>query len=161
MSVSSKLEIIITARKKDLGGFTVRRVLPYSTHRMVGPFIFFDHMGPAEFAPGQGIDVRPHPHINLATVTYLFEGKITHRDSLGSLPRFKYQEGEVKLLLGSAFGEVSPVPVQSKLFYAEVILKKGSEFHIPAEGLSPAMTQNSFRYRMTPPTPKINQSFRE
>ncbi|MGZ5280448.1 MAG: pirin family protein, partial [Pseudobdellovibrionaceae bacterium] len=76
--------MIIKAREKDLGGFSVRRILPYATHRMVGPFIFFDHMGPAEFAPGEGMDVRPHPHINLATVTYLFEGKIRHRDSLGS-----------------------------------------------------------------------------
>ncbi|MBA2654969.1 MAG: pirin family protein [Gammaproteobacteria bacterium] len=77
------LEIVITAREKDLGGFSVRRVLPYE-HCMIGPFIFFDHMGPAAFAAGHGIDVRPHPHINLATVTYLFEGKIRHQDSLGS-----------------------------------------------------------------------------
>lgn len=76
--------MIITSRERDLGGFTVRRILPYASHRMVGPFIFFDHMGPAEFKPGQGMDVRPHPHINLATVTYLFEGTIRHRDSLGS-----------------------------------------------------------------------------
>ncbi len=76
--------MIITARERDLGGFSVRRILPYATHRMVGPFIFFDHMGPAQFAPGEAMDVRPHPHINLATVTYLFEGKIRHRDSLGS-----------------------------------------------------------------------------
>ena len=78
------VETIISAREKDLGGFSVRRILPYATHRMVGPFIFFDHMGPAEFAPGRAMDVRPHPHINLATVTYLFEGVIHHRDSLGS-----------------------------------------------------------------------------
>ena len=76
--------MIISARPKDLGGFSVRRILPYATHRMVGPFIFFDHMGPATFAPGQGMDVRPHPHIGLATVTYLFSGKIEHRDSLGT-----------------------------------------------------------------------------
>ena len=76
--------MIITSRERDLGGFTVRRILPYASHRMVGPYIFFDHMGPAEFQPGQGMDVRPHPHINLATVTYLFEGTIRHRDSLGS-----------------------------------------------------------------------------
>lgn len=63
----------------------MRRVLPYAKQRMVGPFIFFDHMGPAEFGVGEGIDVRPHPHIGLATVTYLFEGEIIHRDSLGSL----------------------------------------------------------------------------
>jgi len=79
-----KIDAIISARERDLGGFTVRRILPYAAHRMVGPFIFFDHMGPAEFAPGHGMDVRPHPHLNLATVTYLFEGKIQHRDSLGS-----------------------------------------------------------------------------
>jgi redox-sensitive bicupin YhaK (pirin superfamily) len=76
--------MIITSRERDLGGFTVRRILPYASHRMVGPFIFFDHMGPAQFKPGEGMDVRPHPHINLATVTYLFEGVIRHRDSLGS-----------------------------------------------------------------------------
>jgi redox-sensitive bicupin YhaK (pirin superfamily) len=68
---------------KDLGGFTVRRVLPGHPIRMVGPFVFFDHMGPAQFTPGHGIDVRPHPHIGLATVTYLFAGGIMHRDSLG------------------------------------------------------------------------------
>lgn len=79
-----EIELVITAVEKDLGGFHVRRVLPYATHRMVGPFIFFDHMGPATFSNNEGIDVRPHPHINLATVTYLFEGKIRHRDSLGS-----------------------------------------------------------------------------
>lgn len=76
--------LLIPPRVKDLGGFTVRRILPYATHRMVGPFIFFDHMGPAHFTSGHGIDVRPHPHINLATVTYLFQGAIHHRDSLGS-----------------------------------------------------------------------------
>jgi redox-sensitive bicupin YhaK (pirin superfamily) len=74
----------ISARERDLGGFSVRRILPYATHRMVGPFIFFDHMGPAAFPPGEGMEVRPHPHIHLATVTYLFDGKIRHRDSLGS-----------------------------------------------------------------------------
>ena len=76
--------VLIVPRLRDLGGFSVRRVLPAPRHRMVGPFVFFDHMGPADFAPGGGIDVRPHPHINLATVTYLFEGEIFHRDSLGS-----------------------------------------------------------------------------
>jgi redox-sensitive bicupin YhaK (pirin superfamily) len=77
------IEMVIDARKKDLGGFEVGRVLPFPQRRMVGPFIFLDHMGPADFAPGQGIDVRPHPHIGLSTVTYLFEGEINHRDSLG------------------------------------------------------------------------------
>lgn len=74
---------IIRGHAKDLGGLTVRRVLPALAPRFVGPFVFLDHMGPADFGPGAGIDVRPHPHIGLATVTYLFEGVITHRDSLG------------------------------------------------------------------------------
>ncbi len=80
----SAVEMIISGRKKDLGdGFTVARVLPYAKRRRVGPFVFFDEMGPATFAPGTGIDVRPHPHIGLATVTYLFEGEMDHADSLG------------------------------------------------------------------------------
>jgi redox-sensitive bicupin YhaK (pirin superfamily) len=79
------LEQIIVPRTSDLGGFSVRRALPSARRRMVGPFIFLDHMGPAEFRSGFGIDVRPHPHIGLATVTYLFAGEIMHRDSLGSV----------------------------------------------------------------------------
>jgi redox-sensitive bicupin YhaK (pirin superfamily) len=74
---------IIEPRPRDLGGFSVRRILPAGGLQMVGPFIFLDHIGPADFAPGTGIDVRPHPHIGLATVTYLFEGSLDHRDSLG------------------------------------------------------------------------------
>lgn len=81
----SLIELTIPARSKDLGGFTVGRILPYAQRRMVGPFIFLDHMGPAQFAAGDGIDVRPHPHIGLATVTYLFDGEILHRDTLGSV----------------------------------------------------------------------------
>jgi hypothetical protein len=77
------LEAVIVPRARDLGGFEVRRVLPSGQRQMVGPFIFFDQMGPAEFSPGAGIDVRPHPHIGLATVTYLLAGRIVHRDSLG------------------------------------------------------------------------------
>lgn len=76
----------IVGRTRDLGeGFIVRRVLPAGRRQMVGPFIFFDQMGPTRFAPGEGLDVRPHPHVGLATVTYLFEGTIRHRDSLGVL----------------------------------------------------------------------------
>jgi len=75
----------IVPRTRDLGGFEVRRVLPAAEQRMVGPFVFFDQMGPVEFLAGRGIDVRPHPHIGLATVTYLFAGSIVHRDSLGSV----------------------------------------------------------------------------
>ncbi|MBW4640586.1 MAG: pirin family protein [Gloeocapsa sp. UFS-A4-WI-NPMV-4B04] len=73
---------VLEPEVKDLGGFEIRRVLPHATRQMIGPFIFFDHVGPATFAPGQGMDVRSHPHINLATVTYLFEGALLHRDSL-------------------------------------------------------------------------------
>src|ERR1700676_74053 len=81
------LQQIIDQRRRDLGGFEVGRVLPFGPHKMVGPFIFFDHIGPAEFSPGmaKAADVRPHPHIGLATVTYLFEGEILHRDSLGTV----------------------------------------------------------------------------
>jgi len=80
------IELVIDQRRKDLGGFEVGRVLPHHAHRMVGPFVFFDHMGPAEFQPGfpKTVDVRPHPHIGLSTVSYLFEGAMTHRDSVGS-----------------------------------------------------------------------------
>jgi len=75
--------VLVKGNSKDLGGFCVRRVLPASMVRSVGPFVFFDEMGPADFPAGQGINVRPHPHIGLATVTFLFEGEILHRDSLG------------------------------------------------------------------------------
>ena len=78
------IEMVIVPRARDLGGFEVRRALPSARKQMVGPFIFFDQMGPALMQPGQGIDVRPHPHIGLSTVTWLFDGSIYHRDSLGS-----------------------------------------------------------------------------
>lgn len=79
------IEMVIEARRKDLGGFDVGRVLPFHARRMVGPFIFLDQMGPAEFAPGSdAINVRPHPHIGLSTLTYLFEGEIMHRDNTGA-----------------------------------------------------------------------------
>jgi redox-sensitive bicupin YhaK (pirin superfamily) len=78
------IDTVIVPRARDLGGFSVRRALPSRQRQMVGPFIFFDQMGPAEFLLGAGMDVRPHPHIGLSTVTYLFEGEIIHRDSLGT-----------------------------------------------------------------------------
>jgi len=78
------VETVVVPRARDLGGFEVRRALPAPRRQMVGPFIFFDQMGPAEFVTGQGIDIRPHPHIGLATVTYLFNGRFHHRDSLGT-----------------------------------------------------------------------------
>src|SRR5262245_22029433 len=80
------IERVIEQRRRDLGGFEVGRVLPSTGRRMVGPFVFFDHIGPVDFQPGvpRTVDVRPHPHIGLSTVTYLFEGEIMHRDSVGS-----------------------------------------------------------------------------
>jgi len=80
---------ILNPQLRDLGGFPVRRVLPALARKTVGPFIFFDHFGPTDLAPGQGVDVRPHPHIGLATVTYLFDGALMHRDSLGSVQRIE------------------------------------------------------------------------
>jgi len=82
---SDTVETVLIPRTHDVGGFEVRRALPTQDRRMVGPFIFFDQMGPGEFLAGHGLDVRPHPHIGLATVTYLFVGEIMHRDSLGSV----------------------------------------------------------------------------
>jgi redox-sensitive bicupin YhaK (pirin superfamily) len=90
------VELTIEPRVRSLGEFDVRRVLPAAKRRMVGPFVFLDHMGPAVFPPGQGIAVRPHPHIGLATITYLFEGEIMHRDSLGY--RQLIQAGAVNLM---------------------------------------------------------------
>jgi redox-sensitive bicupin YhaK (pirin superfamily) len=84
-TAARSLETVVVPRTRDLGGFEVRRVLPSIERRMVGPFVFFDEMGPTLFKPGTGIDVRPHPHIGLATVTYLFDGEILHRDNLGSV----------------------------------------------------------------------------
>jgi redox-sensitive bicupin YhaK (pirin superfamily) len=84
MRVMGEIETVIVPRAHDVGGFEVHRALPAAEKQMVGPFIFFDQMGPGEFLTGRGLDVRPHPHIGLATVTYLFEGSIYHRDSLGT-----------------------------------------------------------------------------
>jgi redox-sensitive bicupin YhaK (pirin superfamily) len=168
------IEIVISQRRRDLGGFEVGRVLPFAKRRMVGPFVFFDHMGPVDFPAGlpRSVDVRPHPHIGLATLTYLFDGEIMHRDSVGSeqpirpgevnwmtagrgithserferarreggrmdgiqawvaLPReveetdpaFSHHRAirldeRLRLIAGEAFGEKSPVPVYSPLFY--------------------------------------------
>jgi len=88
---------IIVPRTADVGGLAVRRALPSARSRMVGPFIFFDHFGPAEFRSGTGLDVRPHPHIGLATLTYLFDGEVFHRDSLGSAVAIR--PGEVNFMI--------------------------------------------------------------
>lgn len=187
----SSLATVIEGRARDLGeGLMVRRVLPAAGHRMVGPFIFFDHMGPADLAPGQGVDVRPHPHIGLATVTYLFEGEFLHRDSLGveqlirpgdvnwmkagkgivhsertpaelrasrrqlhgiqswvalpreheedaptfahhpksALPHITQPGATIDLIAGVAFGQLSPVAVDSALFYFALQLEPSAVF---------------------------------
>jgi len=190
------IEQVIDQRRRDLGGFEVGRVLPYAKRRMVGPFVFFDHMGPVEFPPGipRSVDVRPHPHIGLSTLTYLFDGEIMHRDSVGSeqpirpgevnwmtagrgithserferarreggrmngiqlwvaLPREQEESapafshhpagsipaleekkrGRMRLVAGEAFGEKSPVPVHSPLFYLHCELAPGSELELPS-----------------------------
>jgi redox-sensitive bicupin YhaK (pirin superfamily) len=191
----SGISALIKPVEKDLGGFTVRRYIPHALQKRIGPFVFFDHMGPAEFEPGKGIDVRPHPHIGLATITYLFEGEIYHRDSLGYVqpitpgavnwmtagkgivhsertgdetraqghrlhglqvwvglpeeheetdPGFvHYDKGdmpEVKLggitlrvIIGSAFGETSPIFTHSLLFYLDVNLPAGESMSLPED----------------------------
>lgn len=191
----SAIDQIIAPRRRDLGGFEVARVLPYMKKRSVGPFVFFDHMGPAEFAPGKGIDVRPHPHIGLATVTYLFEGAFMHRDSLGTvkmvtpgdvnwmtagrgiahserspdalraaghrvhgiqswvalpksgeqgapdfthypvaaLPTVTAPSIKLRVIAGSAFGETSPVKVQSGTLYVDAALDAGATLTLSAE----------------------------
>ena len=91
------VELILMPKETDLGGFSVRRLLPTAKRRMVGPWVFFDHMGPAHFPAGSGINVRPHPHIGIATVTYLFDGEILHRDSVGSLQAIR--PGDVNLMV--------------------------------------------------------------
>ena len=103
------VETVVIPRARDIGGFDVRRALPSSGRRMVGPFVFFDQMGPATFPANSGIDVRPHPHIGLATVTYLFDGTIIHRDSLGSLQPIR--PGDVNWMTagsGRAVGRRAP-----------------------------------------------------
>ena len=185
---------VIKPREADIGGLIVRRSLPKATVRSVGPWVFFDHMGPADFRPGKGLDVIPHPHINLATVTYLFEGEIIHRDSLGNvqaitpgainlmvagkgivhsertgdalrsaghqahglqlwlalpeeteesepafyhypasdLPRTDGDGIQVRVMIGSAFGLISPVKTLSPTLYAESEMTQGSRLSIPA-----------------------------
>lgn len=187
------IETLIIPRTRDLGGFEVRRALPAPKRQMVGPFIFFDQMGPAEFLTGGGIDVRPHPHIGLATVTYLYKGEFHHRDSTGAdqmvypgevnwmiagegvthsertseemrarpgslfgiqtwvaLPEEAEDRGasfehhgrealpvldeggkQVRLILGEAWGQRSPVKTFTETFYADVVLAPGAKLPLP------------------------------
>ena len=189
------VETLIMPRVGDIGGFEVRRALPSKQRKMIGPFIFLDQMGPNVFPSGEGLDVRPHPHIGLATLTYLFDGELTHRDSLGveqaikpgevnlmtagrgiahsertaeelrpsgprlygmqswiALPRIKEETDpgfshhlqadlpvitdtgtEVRLVVGSLYGETSEVPVYSESFCADAVLKAGTRLPLPAD----------------------------
>ena len=193
MDDSDVIELLIEPVTRDLGEFTVRRALPDKRRQRVGPFIFFDHMGPAEFPPGTGVNVRSHPHIGLATITYLFEGEILHRDNLGYVqsirpgeinwmtagkgivhsekvsdellesgqrlhglqtwvalpleheetePRFEHypadgmptlnRDGaELRVVIGSAYGKVSPVQAASETLYVEARLDGGSSLDLP------------------------------
>jgi len=109
------VELIVVPRTSDVGGFEVRRALPSRRRRLVGPFIFFDQMGPSDFVLGQGLDVGPHPHIGLATVTYMFRGEILHRDSLGTVQPIR--PGEVNWMTagrGIAHSERTPLELRSE-----------------------------------------------
>lgn len=187
------IDTIIVPRARDIGEFEVRRALPSVERKMVGPFIFFDQMGPAEFLTEQGIDVRPHPHIGLATVTYLYSGEFQHRDSLGSnqmiypgevnwmiagngvthsertsaqtrqgpsclfgvqtwvalpdeheevdsgfehhkqdaLPFLGSEGKQLRLILGTGWGERAPTQTFSEMFYADIVLQPGAAIPLP------------------------------
>lgn len=126
---------LLNPHTKDIGGFEVRRLLPAPAQKMIGPFIFFDHMGPAQLAPGAGVDVRPHPHIGLATVTYLFEGALMHRDSLGTVQRI--EPGAVNWMTaghGIVHSERSaPTPTYSPILYLAAEMEAGASFELPLE----------------------------
>lgn len=158
-TVATALEQVITPVTHDLGAFKVRRTLPARERTMVGPFIFVDEFGPARLPPGQGMDVRPHPHINLATVTYLFEGAIEHRDSIGS--HQVIEPGAINLMTsgrGIVHSERSPQelrPEGPSLYGMQtwLALPDGREEvdpafdHVPADGL-PLVEDGSARARV-------------
>src|SRR3954454_17739165 len=154
------LELVIVPRTRDLGdGFEVRRALPHGKRQMVGPFIFFDHFGPVQFVSGKGMDVRPHPHIGLATVTWLFDGSIMHRDSEGNIQEI--QPGAMNLMTagrGIAHSERTP-DVQRQQgqkmlgLQSWIALPKGAEEiapsfqHYGADSL-PTVTDSGFTARV-------------
>jgi len=150
---------LVESKLHDLGGFSVRRVLPQLRMRRVGPFVFFDHMGPAVFAPGQGMDVRPHPHIGLATVTYLFEGAIEHRDNLGNVQVIR--PGDVNWMTagrGIVHSERTPVAeraagqamhgIQTWVALPQKDEEAAPEFHHHAAVSLPAWASNGVRLRL-------------
>jgi redox-sensitive bicupin YhaK (pirin superfamily) len=134
----SGLELVIEARNRDLAGIAIRRVLPFYARRMVGPWIFFDHIGPVDFAPGAGMDVPPHPHINLATVTYVFEGVIMHRDSMGVVQAV--EPGAINLMVagkGVAHSERTP-PAARASGFRQHALQLWLALPVEAEEIEPA-----------------------
>jgi redox-sensitive bicupin YhaK (pirin superfamily) len=154
------IEAVIVPRTRELGdGFSVRRALPAVEKRMVGPFVFFDQMGPVMLAAGRGLDVRPHPHIGLATVTYLFEGEIDHRDSLGTVQRIR--PGEVNWMTagrGIVHSERTPTEQRAAprrnfgiqlwvALPAEDAEMEPAFFHVGAKDL-PETTQSGFRLKL-------------
>ena len=155
----STIESIIKPQERDLGGFSVHRVLPAGPRKMVGPFIFFDALGPATFAPGTGVDVRPHPHIGLATVTWLFEGELLHRDNLGFTQLIR--PGEVNWMTagrGIAHSERTPPEnrarpsrlhgIQSWVALPRHAEEAAPEFHHHGAGELPALNGNGVHLRV-------------
>lgn len=155
----STIESIIKPQERDLGGFSVRRVLPAGPRKMVGPFIFFDALGPATFAPGTGVDVRPHPHIGLATVTWLFEGELLHRDNLGFTQLIR--PGEVNWMTagrGIAHSERTPPEnrvrpsrlhgIQSWVALPKHAEETAPEFHHHGAGELPALNAEGVHLRV-------------
>jgi redox-sensitive bicupin YhaK (pirin superfamily) len=154
------LDAVIVPRSRDIGdGFHVRRALPAAERRMVGPFVFFDQMGPGDFAPGEGLAVRPHPHIGLATITYLFEGEILHRDSLGTVQPIR--PGEVNWMTagrGIVHSERTPPELRASGsrvsgIQAWVALPQDQEEREPAflhlgAGALPTLTQEGATLRL-------------
>ncbi|HUF71420.1 MAG TPA: pirin family protein [Gammaproteobacteria bacterium] len=157
-ATAGPIELIVRPARRDLGEFSVARALPAPERTMVGPFIFFDHMGPADFAPGQGIQVRPHPHIGIATITYLFEGLVMHRDSLGFIQPI--EAGAVNLMVagrgivhseraGDDLNEQSRLHgIQSWMALPDAELEHDPEFiHYPAAEI-PAFEAGDARVRL-------------
>ncbi|MEO7386318.1 MAG: pirin family protein [Gammaproteobacteria bacterium] len=155
----SAIDTLIRPRERDLGGFAVHRVLPAGPGQMVGPFIFFDAMGPTTFTPGAGVDVRPHPHIGLATVTWLFEGELLHRDSLGFTQLIR--PGEVNWMTagrGIAHSERTPLEnrrrpsrlhgIQSWVALPKQAEETAPEFHHYDAGQLPELNRGGARLRL-------------
>lgn len=143
----------IEGRPRDIGGFQVRRYLPARARRMVGPFTFFDYIGPADLAPGRGVDVPPHPHIGLATVTYLFEGALVHRDSLGSCQTIL--PGDINwMTAGSGIAHSERTPKEMRTAGSRM---HGLQFWV-ALPLADEETEAEFHHHSTETLPEIQET---